>query len=729
MRRAELRCSLKYSLSDGYNDLLELLSYAADNNISAVTLMDTDVLGYETAYDIASRYNYKKGLKEIKVIYGVRIRICIDTLPYYVSLIACDEEGFKNLYYLYSKSAAGISFEDIDDNREGLMIGCPYEDGELAIAYEESKDKESYKKIAEKYDYIEMFASKEETVKKYNLFLEELSENIKSLITVVSDSRYLKKEDCFLRKISNMNGVISNPDREYHMKNTEELFEILDYLDNKKAEEFIINNCDTIAARAYDNEPFIEIKYQRKQAKTGTEILRDKCQNALKKIYPKRMSDEIAGRIEWELQRIERYNYEDIFLNTVAIKDKLKLSRKQYYAAGNTGSSLVSYLLGISSFNPLPLHYRCKNADYVEFVDAELDNPSKLEDKNCPICNNRLIKDGYNIEPYGLFGYDKIREPKIVLNISDSEYETAMNNMDEILPDYNIYSIKNIRYINSEVAQRLIIRLSQMYGLTLDNNSYKRYMDIIIGKAIKSETLEGRRLIIEKESLLSGISPYMSEDKKTNIAVFSNQLKKMGARQVNISKDVLLKRLKKLGENTLDNARMASLKDERIIKIFNDRNLSGIYDEKNSQIYDILKYVKVNNFNDIVRINSMLMGDRTWESNGKTIIAGRIAKFDDIITSVEEAFNIMREHGFDEYRAWSLTKLAANGSFYRNQDRYKKELQQMLANNISDWQVYYLSRVLYLCPRAQGLEYSRVIWEMAYYKSRYPSLFEEICME
>ena len=94
------------------------------------------------------------------------------------------------------------------------------------------------------------------------------------------------------------------------------------------------------------------------------------------------------------------------FLDVLAaLSRNAKEHAQKIQVLGSYGSLFVSYLLGITNENPLPLHYFCPKCKRVEFVD-ELLSPMDLETKPC-VCGADMVPDGYDI-PFQLFNGYKV---------------------------------------------------------------------------------------------------------------------------------------------------------------------------------------------------------------------------------------------------------------------------------------------------------------------------------
>ena len=70
---------------------------------------------------------------------------------------------------------------------------------------------------------------------------------------------------------------------------------------------------------------------------------------------------------------------------------------------GTLAGSILYFLLGNNSFNPLPPHYYCTKCGHYETVDTHLFGID-LPPKKCPHCNTDILADGYNLSIESVWG-------------------------------------------------------------------------------------------------------------------------------------------------------------------------------------------------------------------------------------------------------------------------------------------------------------------------------------
>lgn len=101
--------------------------------------------------------------------------------------------------------------------------------------------------------------------------------------------------------------------------------------------------------------------------------------------------------------------------NFLILKEIAELSCEKGYpilVEGDLSSSIIAYLLGITNVNPLKAHYYCETNNKCHIAYERIDSNAfgiDAEDKLCPKCKRKMIKDGYSLK---FIAWGPLREPK-----------------------------------------------------------------------------------------------------------------------------------------------------------------------------------------------------------------------------------------------------------------------------------------------------------------------------
>lgn len=388
--RVELHAKTKYSLDHTSTlDIKNLILKCASNNEKGVAIVDTD--------SIISFHKGEKALKELnikdfKLIYGVELNVKYLDKYYKVVVLLKNKKGLPILFQKisYYNTLKYISLNTLIRNREYFLLG---------LVYNNVIDSE----IIKLFDYIEVSRNtKIETINK----LKETS-----LVVYTNQINALSSDETLSKKIIYNKLNIKNEINNEVYKNTEEtLKEIND-------KEIVIDNSNKIFDMIEDIKLLDDKFVMLSNNYYNIDLL---VANKLKELYGTNIPKSIDKRVKEELKLIHEYNY-DGFINIYKkIVDKCKDEYEEYVISDYTNYLYISYLLGITHFNPvkLGLNYEMffMNKPYISIT---------LSEYFSHVISNYLRKE-LNINLVKCKGLIKLTDEKINLEIKNYEIKNSI---------------------------------------------------------------------------------------------------------------------------------------------------------------------------------------------------------------------------------------------------------------------------------------------------------------
>ena len=106
-------------------------------------------------------------------------------------------------------------------------------------------------------------------------------------------------------------------------------------------------------------------------------------------IYGDVIDERIKERIKYEFEELNKCcNLEDIFLAAEYI-DRQRVDGELLVSRLANNNSLIFYLLGLASVNPLPRHTYCPKCHTFHW--------GKFDNNVCECCGETLVEDGYDL--------------------------------------------------------------------------------------------------------------------------------------------------------------------------------------------------------------------------------------------------------------------------------------------------------------------------------------------
>lgn len=391
----------EYSLLDGACRLKELVRHVKSLGQTAVAVTDHGVM-----YGAVDFYKEAKE-QGIKPIIGCEVYVAprtrfdkemnLDSKPYHLVLLCRNNKGYENLVKLVSLgftegfyNKPRVDTELLRKHSEGLIClsGCLAGEVARKLAngeYEAAKNTALlYRDIFGEDNYfleIQNHGIREQLEILPQLL--RLSRETGIRLAATNDAHYIEKKDaetqnillCIqLKKTIFDSNPMKFPTEEFYLKSTEEMTELFkDFPD-------AVTNTAKIAERCNVEFEFGVIKlpeFKTESSDDNVSYFKKLCVMGLKKRYGDAITEEIKGRLKYELETIIKMGYTDYFL---IVWDFIKYAREHDIPVGpgrgSGAGSLCAYCIGITGIDPIKynlLFERFLNPERVSMPDFDID--------------------------------------------------------------------------------------------------------------------------------------------------------------------------------------------------------------------------------------------------------------------------------------------------------------------------------------------------------------------
>ena len=530
----------------------DLIDFALKNGIKSLTITDNKMYG---AY-----YFYKKCRESgIKPIIGLDVNVDGNRIILY-----CENyNGYRNLLKLVSLDS--VLIDDINTYSGDLICIVPFNSfslydrlskifSNIFIGY---KDKNEMSKL--NYDnlvYMDEILCLEKGDLKYLSFLD----SIKSGVSVSGIDKY---------------------DTNYLVLNVNELYP--EYMDNNYK---IGNMCDLEIKLERDLLP----KFDCPDGMDSYGYLKKLCVDGLKKIFGDTVSKKYVQRLKYELDVINKMGFCNYFL---VVSDYVSYAKSQGILVGpgrgSAAGSLVSYLLGITTIDPIKynlLFERFLNPERVTMPDIDIDFEFTRRQEVVDYCINKYgVKRVCPIITFGtLAAKQSIRDVGRCLDIPLKTIDRLCSMIDSKLDLKKNYD-SNIKLKNFLSTDKELVNL---YRIASRLEGLKRHTSIhAAGIVMSSCDLD---LIIPLDNshgfYTTGYSMEFLEElgllkmdflALKNLTLINDVLKEVGVSFDNIPND-----------------------DLETFKLFQSGDTNGVFQFESSGMISFLKKFKPSSFEDLV---------------------------------------------------------------------------------------------------------------------------------
>lgn len=614
----------EYSLLDGACRVKGLVSRAVELDMPAVAITDHGVL-----YGVIDFYREakKQGIKPIigcEVYVATRSRldkeVRLDDNQYHLVLLCKNETGYKNLVELVSRAyiegfyyKPRVDHELLQRYHEGLIAMSACIAGEIPQLIIAGKY-ESARQLACEYEevfgrgnfYLEIQDHGMEIEKKACQGIYQISQETGIPLVATNDLHYLRQEDAAIHDVLlciQTGKTVPDEDRmrfpgnQFYMKSEVEMRELFaaypEAVDNSLR---IASACNLDFRFGEFHLPYFAIPEGYDPESYLDELTR---QRFLQK-YPSPQAV-VEQRLDYELQVIKQMGFAEYFL---IVQDLVNWARHNGVPVGpgrgSAAGSLVSYVLGITSIDPLKydlLFERFLNPERVSMPDIDIDFCFEKRD--------RVIN--YIIERYGA---DRVAQ---IITFGTMAARAAIRDVGRAL-DVPYGEVDKIAKL---VPAELGVTLDRALEISPDlmqayQNSYDTRKIIDLARAIEGmprhASIHAAGVVIGREAL-SSIVPLQKTTDGHVITQFAKEtvedigLLKMdilGLRTLTVI-DRALEIIKKTRNVNLD-IDSIPLDAAPVYELLQNKNTIGVFQLESDGLRRILSEMQPSRFEDLIAI-------------------------------------------------------------------------------------------------------------------------------
>jgi len=493
-----------------------------------------------------------------------------------------------------------------------------------------------------------------------------------------------------------------------------------------------------------------------------------------KELYGREIPQLVKDRIDKEINSITSNKFSTVYYISHLLVKKSLDEGYLVGSRGSVGSSLVATLMDITEVNPLPPHFVCPKCHFSSFkmtndektkygikneeirLQSILDKYESgfdLPKEDCPVCGEKMNKDGHGIPFETFLGFKGDKVPDIDLNFSGDYQPQVHEYIRMIFGKDRAFRAGTISTVADKTAYGYVKGYVEKKNIFLRKAEIERRSKQIVGVKRSTGQHPGGIVVVPNYKEIIDVTPvqYPADDTSASWRTthfdyhsFEDNLFKLDV--LGHDDPTMIRYLMDyVKEHPIDfpfsEAQEIPLDDPKVYKLLNSTEVIGLHPEDlNSDVAsfgipemgtnfvrEMLKDSRPKNFADAVKISGLSHGTDVWLNNAKSLVIGhkKYGKipFEKVIGCRDDIMVSLISWGMKEAVAFEISEFIRKGKAAGNPSKWETYKQIMRTHKIPEWYIWSCGQIKYMFPKAHATAYVMMAMRIAWFKIYKPILF------